>query len=518
MPFAGAILASQVFSGIPTEGVLEGEPPARLPVGFDAAAQFSRKLLQASLGRVLHAAGMASIDIRRPFGADALPASVASALSALVHPLETAGAQVELAVEFRLTDARLRALGERNVPPVIGGASAASAVGGIQPKPAEIAWAVELNLLRIKREQVLDPGRRARGRFFDDIVADIGDGVLDPGGSTPPAANVTRTRVASGVAVTRAPTVLVPRLDLLQMWLEFDLAASSTAMETSEPLMADLLAASIGQSWFEATVARLTSASRLRACPRVAFGGALTAAQAASLGLTAPRGDYQVHALPNGAEILSLAASFGDDAGGLAGDLQPFIGPRDFALFVSRSIIDPVVRTRWRTNPAARQFTSDVTVRMPVSEGSETIGDGTVRVRVRLGELSEAGLMAASAPPGDVLRLVCDEDIEVLAVWWPSGEQVEELGELGDPVTVPMTVNVAPFARPASGTNVQAPFRLFLLSVLEPLAAPLLDRFEIRGMDGFVSEALDASLCRWRLPVPQDSIVGDFPGGGVFQP
>lgn len=39
---------AEIFSGIPNEGVVEGEPPVPgLPAGFDAAAQFGHKLLQA---------------------------------------------------------------------------------------------------------------------------------------------------------------------------------------------------------------------------------------------------------------------------------------------------------------------------------------------------------------------------------------------------------------------------------------------------------------------------------------
>jgi hypothetical protein len=356
-----------------------------------------------------------------------------------------------------------------------------------------------------------------RTQTEDSAIDSVTDAALDPGGASPPVPKLTRTRVASGVAVTRAPTVLVSRLDILQLWLDFDIAASATELETSEPLMADLLGAPVGQSWFEVSVARLTSAARLRACPRLALGGALTASQAAGLGLAAPRADYKVHALPSGAEILSLTASFGTDAGGLVADLQSFIGHQDFAFLVSRLVLNPVLRARWRTNPAARQFTSDITLRMPISEGSETLGDGTARVRVRLGELNDASLMAAPVPLGDVLRLACDEEIEVLAVWWPNGQPVRDLGELGNPTVVPMTVNVAPFARATAGTNIQAPFRLFLLSVLEPLAAPLLDRFAIHGMAGFLSEALDASVCRWSLPSPLKGVVGGLSDVGLLQ-
>jgi hypothetical protein len=509
MPFPGAKRTFELSSGISTGDLLDAEPAARLPVGFDAVAQLSSRLLQASLAGVFQAAGMASIETRRPLGADELPPSIQSTLPTHVTSIEPSGAVVEFAVEFRLADPRLRTLGEPSVAPlVIAAARGGSPAPGLGPKPAEIAWTVEFNLLQVKQEQA-DAGVLRSARVVDGMVASIGDLVVGPGFTLAPRPTIVRTRIAKGIAVTRTPTTLVSRLDILQMWVEFDLAASTTAMEESDPLMAELLAAPVGETWLEGAKARLTSTARLRACPRVALGGALTASQVAGLGLTDPRADCRVHALPGGAEILSLAASFGNDAAGLIGDVQPFIGLRDFAIFLSAAVMNPVVRARWRAKPVARRFTSNLTLRMPISEDSATLGDGTVRVRVRLGELSAVGLMAAPGPLGDVVRLSCDEEIEVLAVWWPSGERVEDLGDLGKPTTFPMTVNVAPFGRPEAGTNVNAPFRLFLLSVLEPLAVPLLDRFGINRMEGFVSEALDASICRWSLPLGPIRPVGD---------
>lgn len=507
MPFAGAIRTLEVFSGVPTEGVIVADLSPRLPAGFDAVAQFSRDLLQASLVQNLTALGLVSVEVRRPWGAEVLPEGVAAAFAAEVRPQDSVTANLELAVEFRLTNPRLRTLGERWVPPVLE-KDARTAPAFPTGKPGEIAWVVELNLLRIRREPELEqaPVLSRRSGFGatrnDENLGTIGP-VFEGGGPVfepAPPVTITRTAIARGSAVTRAPLLLTARLDLLQTWVEFDLAAGATAAEPADDVMGELLDADLGEAWLEEASARLTAASRLRGCPRTAFGGALTSTQTAALGLTHARPDFQVHVTPDGAEVLSLSATFGADAHGLIEDLHPFLGNHDFALFVSRQVIDRVVRVRWRTNPRARMFINNVTVGMPFSEGSEVMGDGTARVHVRVGDISDVGLMAAPAPGGDVLRLTCEQTVQVLALWWPNGQPVRDLGELGEPADLPVTLNIAPYGRPEPGTDTQAPFRLYMLKVLEPLAVPLLDRFGLWRMQGFVSEALDACVCRWSLP------------------
>lgn len=501
MPFTEAFASTGVLGGL-FDGRTRGDgPPGSLPVGFDAVAQFSHKLLQASLGRSLSALGLGSIDIRRPWVGEALPASVHDALSAHVRLSELNTVLGGVSIEFRLTDPVLRTLGER--PQESQTASMRVAWPPVNAPghgaPAEIVWSVELNLLKLRPSMVLTTGSGPTASSSSSPVANFNDFAVGAE-NAPSEGEGTRIRVGAGRLVTKTAVTMSTRLDLLQAWLDFDLAGSSTALESGDAVITDLLAAAVGQAWFHDAVARLSSAGRVQACPRFALGGMLTSAQVAATDLTDGRADYQIHRTPSGAEILSVTFAFGDAGGGLVADLQPFIGARDFALFVSREAMGPVIRARWSANAASRDITALVPLQMPLSAGSDDIGTGTAQINVQFGDLDAVSLMAAAAPLGDVLRLTGPQTIHVLGMWWPNGDSVGDLGDLGKPTIVPSTLNVAPFADPPDRADTQSEFRRFMLSVLEPMAVPLLDRYAIYSLDGFLSEALDASICRWSLP------------------
>ena len=67
----------------------------------------------------------------------------------------------------------------------------------------------------------------------------------------------------------------------------------------------------------------------------------------------------------DGREVLSLAFTFGADAGGAMSELQPFIGARNFAFHVGRDVLSAVVRARWTLRPADHEFVGDGEIEMP---------------------------------------------------------------------------------------------------------------------------------------------------------
>ena len=78
-----------------------------------------------------------------------------------------------------------------------------------------------------------------------------------------------------------------------------------------------------------------------------------------------------------------------------------------------------------------------------------------------------------------MLQLACDETVQVLQLWWADGTEVTDLGDLGQPVTMPFVVNNAPFTPPGAREARTSPFRSFVRYVLEPLVFPFAERFVI---------------------------------------
>jgi hypothetical protein len=356
------------------------------------------------------------------------------------------------------------------------------------------------------------PGRRG------ELGGVLSSGTLSTGGGGGGGSAVVESRVllGGGSAVTRFPTSLVSRPELLQAWLELDVARTDTSVTAEAVPLAALLATPRGEDMLRTALAVLVTRGGLRLSPRIALAGSLAPQQIAALGLPAVRVAHAVGRRLDGSEVLSLCFSFGEDAGGSLASLQPFLGASNFAFFVSLATAAPVVRTRWRLDRAGRTFVGDVPIEMPLRAGSEETGEGLVRLRVQLGHtLTEVGLMALESEQGDVLRLACDEEVQILRAWFADGSEVEDLGELGDPATLPLVVNVAPFAAPVPGEQRDTTFRVFLRQVLEPLARPLVEPFAIRRVSGFSSEALGAVVTRWSLPRPQDDLVAPGFDSGV---
>jgi hypothetical protein len=261
-----------------------------------------------------------------------------------------------------------------------------------------------------------------------------------------------------------------------------------------------------------AATAPLRSATGLRLSPRIAIGGSLPVDRIAALGLGPMR---VVHAMHQG--ILSLCFTFGEDSAGSPGAVEPFLGAGDFAHDLSRETLEPVLRARWTLWPSLREYVSDVGVEMPLHEGSDAIAEGFARVRVRLGDALHAlDLAALESEHGDVLQLAFDEEVHLLALWYADGSEVEDLGELGAPATFPLLVNLAPFTPAPADELARTPVRALLSSLLEPLALPMLERFTVEHVDGFISRALGAVVTRWALPTLQDTTAA--PETGLIAP
>lgn len=466
-----------------------------IPVGFDAVAQFGPRLLRRSFADAIGAARLARIAIRRVYDPDLLPDGLREAAAEWFGVDELGAASLEnRMIEFRLFSPRLRTLGTHEPDIVVTDGRVGEPMGD---RPAQIVWDAAFAV--VKEELVLSDARLSgRGPTSGSPTnPDSADPVLDYGGSGSDREKI----LGRGVVVTEAATRLDSRVDLLHVWLSFDLATLSTRIETGDSLMRKLAEAPLGNDFLDGVDTRIGALADLKACPRLALGGALSAAQVAALDLGPGAADYRIHRGVNGTEILSIGVNFGADTGGLIDRVGSFLANQDFAYFAASSLFGPVLRQRWRQNGTGRFIQDEIRIRMPLYEGSSETGMGTASIRARLAtELDDVALMAAEDASGDVLRLAFNQRIQVLELRWPNGDPVGNLGELGEPATIPISVNVSPFADAEADVALESPIRLLLLDVLEPLAVPLENPYLLARLEGFLSEALNASICRWSLP------------------
>ena len=427
----------------------------------------------------------------------------------LVRPVQTTVASEEIDVELRLVDPQLTGLSAGYEPPpgsivvssgvAVAKPTDAARVGPPAAPPLQITWSVELNLLFIQQEPLATLGPLAMVGPGSGGLPTTGGAATDPG-SSQGATTEARTLLASGTAVLSMPSVVGVEADLLQMWLEMDAAYAQAAVTTKDEPLTELLTAPLGQGMLQSALAGLTTQARVRVSPLFAVAGVLSREQVASIGLSDMRVVHAVNYPPDGRSLLSLGVNFGSEQQGSAAQLQPFLGSSNFAYYVSVSTIAPVLGERWRINAAGRGYVGNVPVQMPVSAGSSDTGQGTARVQVNLGAvLGGVSLAPYDGEQGDVVCLACDETVQILQLWYADGSQVSDLGDLGTPATMPFVVNAAPFTPRPPDEVANAPLRVFVRYVLEPLAFPFAEQFMVYAVDGFASAALGAVVTRWSL-------------------
>jgi hypothetical protein len=517
MPRIGFARPPVAFSSLADAGVSTSDDPlVELPRGFDAVAQFDQRLLQAHLAQSLARAGLSTLRTKFPIDAVGLPGEVRAAAALFLGPLASAGPD-EHSFELRLSDAYLLTLGTNRLEEL--GTVFLSAPFPSRGESAQIGWAIELNLLRSRREAVLDlgttdpsfppPSTSDPFHFSLDAISATGRG-----DDRQPRDSETRTALASGRLVMNVPALLEARAELLQAWLAFNTANASMVLLAAEPPLVSLLTTQLGQDLLRACAYPLTSKPEFPASPVVALAGNLASQHIVGMGLDPMRAQWTVHARPQHGEVLSLIFNFGSDASGALSQLRPFIGRRNFAFSLAREMLTPILKARWRLGPSAHEIVGNVSLEMPLHAGAEETGEGEARIRIRLGaELKAADLSPAFSAHGDLLHLACDQEIELLAAWYANGDAVDDLGALGEPATMPVVLVVSPFGELRPEDAMSGPMREFLFTLLEPLAMPLVQRFRIHSLDGFLSRALGASAAWWSLPTRTQE---ETAGGGLL--
>jgi hypothetical protein len=112
---------------------------------------------------------------------------------------------------------------------------------------------------------------------------------------------------------------------------------------------------------------------------------------------------------------------------------------------------------------------------------------------------------------------VSEQTIHLLRLWYPNGDEVDDLGDLGVPATLPFVLSLQMFDQlpPAAQQTLQPDMEKLLLALVRPIYRPMLERFTIKEISGFSSSAMRALVVRWNLLRPRDTTVAQ-PTGGVL--
>jgi hypothetical protein len=209
----------------------------------------------------------------------------------------------------------------------------------------------------------------------------------------------------------------------------------------------------------------------------------------------------------DGRELLSLCIDAGVGSRGSPELVQSFLGAQNFAYYLSAPVAKRVVSTRWRSTPGLRTIVSEVPVELAESENSEQTEEGLARIRVHLSDSpSTVDVRPSESELGDALRVVAEQEIQLLKLWDQRGDEITDLGELEEPVTLPFAWLIFLFDRDPS-PGVTSPGKRTLLRLAGELAGPLfrpfVEELSIRRLEGFASSALGAIFVRAELRQPQ---------------
>ncbi|MGH2941757.1 MAG: hypothetical protein ACRDLN_03140 [Solirubrobacteraceae bacterium] len=480
--------------------------PRLIPAGFDAIAQFDLSLLEAQLRRNMMREGLLVLDANLPYDRETVPSALRAAVEPRFQPLQSLA---DPFIEMRLTDPRLVTLrsdlgsfdvASLPVEDMVATTGDAAPTDDAAPSErslgvVETTWTLELNLLLRTEGDIIVMGATTGSPPIDVVVADraaIGR------------ARVRESRETLGRGSARIPatTVRVRRTDRGHFWIRIDVGALEPQFEADDQLMRAVLASDLGRTLLAAVLAPLVAEPDLRLTPRLALAGKSDA-------LPGPALQFRALVLRHrdGRELLSLCVDAGVGSRGSPELVQSFLGEQNFAYYVSTPVAKRVVSTRWRSTPGLRTIVSEVPVELAESEDSEQTQEGLARIRVHLADsVSTVDIRPSESDVGDALRMVSEQQIRLLNVWDHRGEEITDLGELKEPVTLPFVWLIFLFDRDPT-PQVTSPGKTTLLrlagEVAGPLFRPLVEDLTMRRVEGYASSALGALFVRADLRQPQ---------------
>ncbi len=520
---------SQIFGGVTVvSGSLSASfneawgSPSTIPAGYDAILEFSTHLLQRTLVSNLEQAGLAPLSVRVPYQADQVSPGLRGVIANHWRlPDLTRPRYLELVVSV----AQIKTLGPRIIDDLTEVGTTTTTVGVamasrlLPHRTVSIIWSIQVNLFEPK--QVLTtaqpraavPGLEAASHpTLGTIPATVAKqpvltGVFTTGtfttgtGLAPGLPAGDRTTVAQGTASIQVPALVSVAANTLQFSVSLNFSGVQPTYQSDDPNLSEFLKTSYATNMLGQAVAPLLSSTAVRLSPAVALAGNLAAAQISLAQLSLARVRDLV--VPDGeAEVLALCVSLRNNSGGVPSMVRSFLGGHDFAYYVSETILDPVLRALWRAHAVHGPIVGETSVQMPVDSNSDQTATGRARVQVNISDtLKQSGIRASDKPLGDPLRLESEQTVQLLALWDPKGNQINDLGDLAAPAVEPLVMNLQLFDQPPANDqqSLQPAVRDFIVALLRPVYIPMLDKLPIEKISGFTSSALRALLSSWNL-------------------
>jgi hypothetical protein len=307
------------------------------------------------------------------------------------------------------------------------------------------------------------------------------------------------------------PAVLLISASIYQFRLSLSFEGARPAYSSSDPILIEFLKTAYAASLLAQAVTPLLNQADIGLSPTIALAGGLTANQLAAQ--HAPILVIHDRLLPDGVgQALALCVSLGADTEGAMDLVRPFLNGADFAYYVSDKLFVPVLKGLWKANAVRTPLLSDVEVEMPIQPGSDQTGTGRAHVQVSLIDtLLDASLQPATDPStGDPLSLVSRQVVQLLALFDPSGNQIQDLGDLGKPAVEPFPLGLFLFDTlpPGAQQQIQPELLKLLSALLLPLYAPIVEPLDVTGVTGYSSSPLHALVARWNLNLPSGPVGG----------
>jgi hypothetical protein len=529
------------FSASATElsgGITVSAPPSSVPAGFDSIIQLNTHLMNVALASHLASSNLNPLSARVPYQADLVSAK----LRALIQPLLGSNISVLQGppqLEVQILAPAVQSL-NWPVSPIqglpVGGTSSVlarrarttkqkTAVLGRQ-KTVDLAWSVQVNLFR-PASTLVNVGGSAKAGFSaagpasagsarSGLLGNTGSFGIGPVSVAPALPQGSRTTVASGSAAMRVPCASVVNSQLFQFQLVANFGGAQASYSSDDAAMTQFLQTDLARSLLAQALAPLLNQYAVGLSPTFAIAGGLTPTQLVEAQLPALRVSDLVLKDANG-QLLSFCVALGADAEGTLDAVTSFLAGQDFAYYASDRVYGPVLKGLWAANAIYTPTISNVSVEMPVSPGSSETGTGVARVQVVLStSLTDATLSASTqSDVGDPMRIDSTMTVTLLGLWDPRGNQITDLGALGDPTAEPFALSLHLFDKSTgSGHPIPPPLSNTIAAMFDPLYFPMLERYGVTSVSGYTSSPLRILLARWSLP--RLSIVGTNTNSGVM--
>jgi hypothetical protein len=285
-------------------------------------------------------------------------------------------------------------------------------------------------------------------------------------------------------------------------WGRLDFSGTGVNIHASiDPLFGDLLNDEINSQLtiaIQQALALIFARTDLNITPRMALGGVLlpneqlVGFQQFQVSVVTGFGNWPAN------HVLSLCINV---LPGTAGDstlVRPFVDQKNFAYFLSESIVRAVLQLRWARLPPPVEFTGMVPIDMEVS-GRTGRGRGQVQYRIR--DLTEILFDVTTVDLPDAIRFSGESETTLIAAWTDQNQAVADLGSYGNPVTGPYVFRIFPFGGvpPLPPGPAQQFFDTFLSQILDPIYRPSAELVRVREVFGRISSPLHALFVRGQL-------------------